>query len=82
MKIVVIGTLDTKGPEIGFIRDEVIKRGGTPLVIDPGILGEPAVPADISREQVAQAGGNILSELVAGGDKHRCQGGHTKLPQW
>jgi uncharacterized protein (UPF0261 family) len=73
MKIVVIGTLDTKGPEVGFLRDKVTKRGYTPLVVDPGILGEPAVPADVTREQVAEAGGNDLAGLIAAGDRQRCQ---------
>jgi uncharacterized protein (UPF0261 family) len=73
MKIVVIGTLDTKGPEVGFLRDEVARHGPTPLVIDPGILGEPAIPADVSREQVARTGGHELSDLVARGDRQECQ---------
>jgi uncharacterized protein (UPF0261 family) len=73
MKIVIIGTLDTKGVETGLIRDEVLKCGHRPVVIDPGILGEPAIPADITREQVAQAGGAQLAELIASGDKHLCQ---------
>lgn len=73
MNILVIGTLDTKGPETGFVRDEVVKRGHIPLVIDPGILGQPAIPADISRERVARAGGHELADLVATGDKQHCQ---------
>ena len=73
MNIVVIGTLDTKGPEVGFVRDEILKGGHTPLVIDPGILGTPAIAADISRQQVARAGGQELAGLVTTGDKQRCQ---------
>jgi uncharacterized protein (UPF0261 family) len=78
MKIVVIGTLDTKGPEVGFLRDEVVKQGHEPLVIDPGILGEPALPADVSRQQVAQAAGFHLSELIATGDRQHCQQAMTR----
>ncbi len=73
MSIVVIGTLDTKGPEVGFVREQVLKRGQTPLVVDPGILGTPAIPADITRQQVARAGGQELAGLVTTGDKQRCQ---------
>lgn len=73
MKIVIIGTLDTKGPEVGFVRDQILGHGSTPLVIDPGILGQPAIPADVTRQEVAQAGGYELADLVATGDKHRCQ---------
>jgi uncharacterized protein (UPF0261 family) len=73
MKIVVIGTLDTKGPETGFVRDQIAKQGHTPFVIDPGILGKPTIPADVTRQQVAQAGGQKLDDLIAAGDKHQCQ---------
>jgi uncharacterized protein (UPF0261 family) len=73
VNIVIIGTLDTKGPEVGYIREEVVKRGHTPLVIDPGILGQAAITADVTREQVAQAGGNQLPDLVATGDRQLCQ---------
>jgi len=73
MNIVVIGTLDTKGPEVGFVRDEVLKRGSTPLVIDPGVLGAPTIPADVTRLQVARAGGHELAGLVTARDKQRCQ---------
>ena len=73
MKIAVIGTLDTKGPETGFVRDEIRKRGHSPLVIDPGILGKAAIPADVSREEVARASGHELADLVASGDRHLCQ---------
>lgn len=73
MNIVVIGTLDTKGPEVGFLRDEVARRGHVPLLIDPGILGVPAITADVSREAVARAGDHELDALVAGGDRQLCQ---------
>ncbi len=73
MNILVIGTLDTKGPEVGYLRDEVARRGGRPLVVDPGILGEPGPAADVSRQEVARAAGVELADLIATGDRQRCQ---------
>jgi len=73
VNILVIGTLDTKGPEVGYLRDEVARRGGRPLVIDPGILGEPAIAADVSRQDVARASGVELADLIASGDRQLCQ---------
>lgn len=73
MQIVIIGTLDTKGVEVGFIRDEILRLGHSPLVVDPGILGQPAIPADISREEIAEMGGSELPVLIASGDKQLCQ---------
>ena len=39
--VVIIGTLDTKGPEIAYLRDRLQALGLQTIVIDSGILGEP-----------------------------------------
>ena len=39
--VVIIGTLDTKGPEIAYLRDRLQALGLETIVIDSGILGEP-----------------------------------------
>jgi uncharacterized protein (UPF0261 family) len=69
--IAVIGTLDTKGVEVGFLRDWIQSKGHRAIVIDPGILDQPIIQADISRSEVARAGGAELGleGLIAGGDK-------------
>jgi len=62
--VALIGTLDTKGAEIAYVRDRLRELGTRTLVIDSGILGEPVVDcADISREQVAAAAGTTLAAL-------------------
>jgi len=70
-RIAVIGTLDTKGQEVGYLRDLLLARGQEVWVIDPGLLGQPAIEADFSRQEVARAGGAELADLVARGDKGR-----------
>lgn len=70
-KIAIIGTLDTKGPEVAYIRELIRAHGRDTIVIDPGVLGRPTVPADISREEVARAGGADLASLITAGDKGR-----------
>ena len=69
--IAVIGTLDTKGPEIAFLRDWIQARGHRALVIDPGILDQAAIEADVTRVEVASAGGAQLADLIVAGDKGR-----------
>jgi len=62
--VLLIGTLDTKGHEISYLRDRVRALGLGTLVLDSGILGEPlGCEADISREDVARAGGHTIDEL-------------------
>ena len=48
--ILCIGTLDTKGEEVDYIKNQIVKRNHKVMVIDPGILGEPLFAADITRE--------------------------------
>jgi uncharacterized protein (UPF0261 family) len=69
--VVVIGTLDTKGQEVGYLRELIQARGLATIVIDPGVLNRPTVEADIAREAVARAGGAELADLIAAGDKGR-----------
>jgi uncharacterized protein (UPF0261 family) len=67
--IVVLATLDTKGREAEFVAQQIEKLGHTPLLIDSGVVGAPAVTPDISREQVALAGGVALAELLKSPDR-------------
>ncbi|MBB5841566.1 Tm-1-like ATP-binding domain-containing protein [Kribbella italica] len=67
--VVLLGTLDTKGAEYGFVRDRLVAAGLTVLVVDAGVLGEPELPADVSRAEVAAAGGADLDGLRAAEDR-------------
>jgi uncharacterized protein (UPF0261 family) len=57
------GTLDTKGREYAFVKARLIEAGVTPLVVDFGVLGEPAIEPDISAAEVARHAGADLGEL-------------------
>lgn len=67
--VVILGSLDTKGLEVAFLRERVRAAGGAPLVVDTGVLAEPTTPADISRHDVAQAAGSSIEALIVNGDK-------------
>jgi uncharacterized protein (UPF0261 family) len=69
MAVLLIGTLDTKGIEIGFVRDLLCQAGLHALVMDTGVMGPPAIEADISREQVFAAAGKSLAQLQRQGDR-------------
>jgi uncharacterized protein (UPF0261 family) len=70
MTVVLIGTLDTKGQEYGWLRDRLIGLGRDVLVIDTG-TGEPGVsyPVDVPNDRVAAAAGAELEALRAAGDR-------------
>jgi len=67
--VAVVATLDTKGEEAAYVRDHVAAWGLNTLLIDPGILPEPTVEADISRYEIAQAAGTTLEALLERGEK-------------
>lgn len=70
--IAVLGTLDTKGQEHAFVAELIRRRGHEVLLIDVGSGGPPTVRPDISREEVAAAGGLDLAELTARHDRGEC----------
>jgi uncharacterized protein (UPF0261 family) len=67
--VVLIGTLDTKGEEYAYVRDRLHDLGVETVLVDAGILGPPRVEPDVSREEVAQAAGVVMSTLVDSGDR-------------
>ena len=70
--VLIIATLDTKGPEAAYIRDGLNRLGIKTTVIDTGILGEPLdIIPDISHEELAKFGGITLHELQNSGTRGR-----------
>jgi uncharacterized protein (UPF0261 family) len=62
--ILCIGTLDTKGPELQYIKQLIEgKRGYGTMVMDIGSLGTAPFPADITAEEVARAAGRTIHEV-------------------
>ncbi len=60
----VVGTLDTRGDEVKFLEKIIEKRGKKAIVVDAGVMGQPLFEGDFSREQVSEAGGKSLGELI------------------
>ena len=69
MAVVLLGTLDTKGEEYGWLRMRLAEHGVDVLVADVGVLGKPACEAELDRDTVAAAAGTSVAELVAAGDR-------------
>ena len=69
MTVYILGTLDTKGTEVEYVRDLLREFGLTTCVVDTGCLGEPTITADISREAIFEAAGGSLTEVRKKGDR-------------
>ena len=70
--IAILGTLDSKGVEHAFVADLIRKRGHEVLLIDVGTGGEPQIAPDVTRFEVAEAGGIDLQPLIDGQDRGEC----------
>jgi uncharacterized protein (UPF0261 family) len=71
MPVLLIGTLDTKGTELAFVRDLLQQHQVSTLVADAGVLEPPPFSPDISREQVYAAAGTTLDAVRRAGDRGR-----------
>lgn len=69
MPVYLFGTLDTKGHEIAFVRDLLQDYGVSTCVVDAGCLGDPAIAADISREELFSEAGTSLATLREQNDR-------------
>ncbi len=65
----IVGTLDTKGMEFQFIKEQIEASGTSTCVVNTGIIGEPHFEPDVSAGEVAEAGGTSLQALQDGGDR-------------
>ena len=67
--VVLVGTLDTKGAEIEFVRERLRELGAEVLVIDAGVMDHGSWTADVAADEVAEAAGARRADLAAAGDR-------------
>ncbi len=68
-KILLVGTLDTKGVEYAYALDLIQSRGLPCILMDAGVMGNLQYEPDVSAEEVARAGGSTLSALRESGSR-------------
>ncbi len=71
MPVVLVGTLDTKGAELAFVRDRLHAQGLETLTIDAGSVGPPSFAPEISREDVFRRARTSLAAIRDMGDRGR-----------
>ena len=67
--ILIIGTLDTKGDQILFLKELIAKRGHRAIVMDLSMGGEPKFQAEIPPDEIAHLGGKNLKDLIHSKDR-------------
>jgi uncharacterized protein (UPF0261 family) len=68
-KIVILGTVDTKGEQLAFLKEKLTTRGHEPILMDLSMGGLPGFQADITPHEIAGLAGKSLEELRASKDR-------------
>jgi len=68
-KIVIIGSTDTKGEELRYLKEKIGSRGNTGILIDISMGGKPSFEADITPHEIASLVGKDIEEFIASKDR-------------
>jgi uncharacterized protein (UPF0261 family) len=69
-RILLIGTADTKSPELTFLKENIIASGGEVVFMDIGVLARGTLRAEIPNDAVAAAAHTTLAGIAALGDEN------------
>jgi len=69
-RILLIGTGDTKADELLFMQERIKDAGGTPVMMDVSVLGDPPYEARYDKHAVAASADTTISAVIAGGDEN------------
>jgi len=67
--VIVLGTLDTKGEEIQFLKQQLDRKRCSAIIIDVSMGGQPLFKADVSPDEIARLGGSSIEEVRASKDR-------------
>ncbi|RVA06636.1 Tm-1-like ATP-binding domain-containing protein, partial [Mesorhizobium sp. M7A.F.Ca.US.001.02.1.1] len=69
-RILVIGTGDTKAEELLFMKQCIEQSGGSAVMMDVSVLGDPPYSPDHDKHAVARAVDVTIAEIVSSGDEN------------
>ena len=64
-KIVIIGTVDTKGDQLRFLKERIESRGHDAILMDISMGGDPSYQADITSQEIARLAGKDIEAIRA-----------------
>lgn len=71
MAVLLVGTLDTKGDEVAYLRDRLQKANVPVLIVDAGVNGPASFTPDITRDEFYSTVGVKIQDLRDAGDRGR-----------
>jgi uncharacterized protein (UPF0261 family) len=69
--IFVIGTTDTKGKELLFLKQQIERRQRAVMMIDVSMGGEPMLEPEVKPDEIARLGGMSIEEVRSSGNRHK-----------
>jgi uncharacterized protein (UPF0261 family) len=69
-RILIVGTGDTKSPEMLCIKKSVEESSCVPMTMDVGVIGDPEFTVDITRHDVCGAVEKTIDDLIALGSEN------------
>ncbi|MEJ2715797.1 MAG: Tm-1-like ATP-binding domain-containing protein [Deltaproteobacteria bacterium] len=67
--IVIIGSLDTKGEQLQFLKERIIARGHRALIMDVSMGSRSELKGDITPEEIAGSVGKDIAEILESEDR-------------
>jgi uncharacterized protein (UPF0261 family) len=67
--VIVLGTLDTKGEEIRFLKQQLDRKHCRAIIIDVSMGGQPLFKADVEPSEIARLGGKAIEEIKVSKDR-------------
>ena len=68
-RIVIIGSLDTKGAQLTFLKEKIESRGHKAILMDVSMGGQASFQADVPAEEIARLGGKGIHEVIHSRDR-------------
>ena len=68
--ILVVGTYDTKNPELEYVCACIEGQGGGAMSMDVSVLGDPEKPTHVSKHDVAAAADSSIQAAIDSGDEN------------
>ena len=67
--IVIIGSVNTKGDQLKFLKEKIEERGHKAKIMDISMGGHPSFKADVTPEEIASLVGKDINDIMASKDR-------------
>lgn len=67
--IVIIGSVNTKGDQLKFLKDKIEDRGHNARIMDISMGGHPSFTADVTPKEIASLVGKDINDIIASKDR-------------